>query len=173
MDDTTTGTPRRELLKGAAGLAAGAAAVSVLGGGSVAVAASPGMSMTLDGIGTFPVLAWSWGASSTTSSGGSGGGAGRAAIQDLSVTKYTDAFSPQLLHRLVTGTHVATGRLDVATKDQVEAIELESVLVSSWSTGGSAGEDRLTDNLTLNFAKFTYTVGPNSFRWDITANTGS
>jgi type VI secretion system secreted protein Hcp len=171
MDETTTGTPRRELLKGAAGIAAGAAAISVLGGGSVAAAATPGMSMTLDGIGNFQVLAWSWGASNAIAIGAGGGGStGRASIQDLSVTKYTDPLTPLLLEQLVTGAHVATGRLEVATKDQIETFELDEVFVTSLSTGGSAGEDRQTENMTVAFARFVYTVGPNSFGWDITTN---
>ena len=33
-------------------------------------------------------------------------------------------------------------------------VELEDILVSHVSTGGSHGEDRLTENVTLNFAKF-------------------
>jgi type VI secretion system secreted protein Hcp len=32
-------------------------------------------------------------------------------------------------------------------------ITMEEVLISSVSTGGSGGEDRLTENVTLNFAK--------------------
>jgi hypothetical protein len=48
--------------------------------------------------------------------GGAGGGAVKASIQGLSVTEYTDAFTPLLLQRLVTGTHIATGRLEVATR---------------------------------------------------------
>ena len=173
MDETTTGTPRRELLKGAAGIAAGAAAISVLGGGSIAAAATPGMSMTLDGIGNFQVLAWSWGASNAIAIGAGGGGStGRASIQDLSVTKYTDPLTPLLLRQLVTGAHVATGRLEVATKDQIETLQLDGIFfVTSLSTGGSAGEDRQTENVTVAFSRFVYTVGPNSFGWDTTTNS--
>jgi type VI secretion system secreted protein Hcp len=32
-------------------------------------------------------------------------------------------------------------------------IKMEEVIVTSISTGGSGGEDRLTENVTLNFAK--------------------
>jgi type VI secretion system secreted protein Hcp len=39
-------------------------------------------------------------------------------------------------------------------------ITMKEVLVSSISTGGSGGEDRLTENVTLNFAevKFSYAM---------------
>jgi len=33
-------------------------------------------------------------------------------------------------------------------------------MVTSCSTGGSGGEDRLTENVTLNFAKITYHYQP-------------
>jgi type VI secretion system secreted protein Hcp len=38
-------------------------------------------------------------------------------------------------------------------------LKLEDLLVTSVSTGGSGGEDRLTENISINFAKvhFTYT----------------
>lgn len=42
-----------------------------------------------------PVLAWSWGASNSgTTHMGGGGGAGKANVQDLSLTRSTDAQSP-------------------------------------------------------------------------------
>ncbi|HEX3867907.1 MAG TPA: type VI secretion system tube protein Hcp, partial [Gemmatimonadaceae bacterium] len=39
-------------------------------------------------------------------------------------------------------------------------IELDELIVTSLSEGGSGGEDRLTENVTLNFAKFLYTYTP-------------
>jgi len=61
-------------------------------------------------------------------------------------------------------------------------IKLTEVLVSSVSTGGSGGEDRLTENVTLNFAKVAvdYTgqdekgkakSPAQSMTWDIPGNT--
>ena len=61
-------------------------------------------------------------------------------------------------------------------------IELSDCLVSSYSTGGSGGEDRLTENVTLNFAvvKVDYktqkedgTEGTDkgNFAYDIPANS--
>ena len=37
-------------------------------------------------------------------------------------------------------------------------IKLEEVFITSVSTGGSGGEDRLTENVTLNFAKVTVAI---------------
>ena len=168
-----SGTPRRELLKGAAGIAAGAAAATMLGGSQIAVAADKAaMSMTIDGVGTFEVLAFSWGASQSGSfHTGGGGGAGKASFQDLSITKYVDTTSPVLIRHVATGAHAAGAMLTVAPKSgPVVTYRLEQVLVTSLSTGGSGGEDQLTENLSLNFAGFEYSVGGATFSFDIAAN---
>lgn len=104
------------------------------------------------------LLAWSWGMSqSGTFHAGAGGGAGKANFQDISITKYVDKASPTLMAKIATGDHVAKARLTVrkAGKTPLEyvIIEMEKVMITSYSTGGSGGEDRLTENITLNFAK--------------------
>jgi type VI secretion system secreted protein Hcp len=63
---------------------------------------------------------------------------------------------------------------------QVIKIIMTDVLVTGVSSGGSGGEDRLTDNITLNFSKVEYDYSPTnpdgtagtpiSFAWDISAN---
>ena len=104
------------------------------------------------------VLAWSWGASNsgTTHSGG-GGGAGKVNVQDLSFTKYMDKSTPDLLLSCCNGKHFDSAVLVVrkAGEKPLEYlhITMTEVLVTSVSEGGSGGEDRLTENVTLNFAK--------------------
>lgn len=105
------------------------------------------------------VLAWSWGLSQSGSfHAGAGGGAGKVSVQDISITKYVDASSTALVVAACKGTHIKKAVLTVrkAGDKPLEYIKItmESVLVSSLSTGGSGGEDRLTENLSLNFAKF-------------------
>jgi type VI secretion system secreted protein Hcp len=132
------------------------------------------------------ILAWSWGLSNTgTFHHGSGGGAGKANFQDISVTKYIDAASPDLMLYCANGKHFAKGKLIVrkAGEKPLEylTIDIEKVLVSSYSTGGSGGEERLTENVTLNFAKvkIEYVTQnekgakgtPHAFTWDIGANS--
>jgi type VI secretion system secreted protein Hcp len=129
------------------------------------------MYLILDGIageaqdsvhaGQIDVLAWSWGASqSGTTHMGSGGGSGKASFQDLSVTKYVDISSPALLKHLSIGKHIATGKLIVRkageTPLEYMIYELTDLLITSISTGGSGGEDRLTENISINFAAFSY-----------------
>ena len=111
-----------------------------------------------DKVGDIEILAWSWGLSQSGSfHTGAGGGAGKANIQDLSLTKYFDNASATLMGCCTKGTHMDKATLSVrkaGDKPYVYIkITMEHVLVSSISTGGSGGEDRLTENLSLNFGK--------------------
>jgi type VI secretion system secreted protein Hcp len=113
------------------------------------------------------VLAWSWGVSNSgTTHQGMGGGSGKANVQDLSVTKYVDASSHALLGACTTGEHFTTANLVVrkaAGKDKTIEyikIDMEEVMITSVSTGGSGGEDRLTENVSFNFAEFEYAYTP-------------
>jgi len=108
---------------------------------------------------TMDVLAWSWGMSqSGTTHMGSGGGAGKVNVQDISVTKYIDKASPVLMQFIAKGTHIPKGLLTVRKAGdkplEYVKIEMEDIMITSASTGGSGGEDRLTENVTLNFSKF-------------------
>lgn len=111
------------------------------------------------------VLAWSWGVSqSGTFHMGGGGGSGKASFQDISVTKYVDKASNGLLRACSTGEALPTADLYVrkAGKKPLEyiVIKMKNVLVSSISTGGSGGEDRITENISLNFEEIEYTYTP-------------
>jgi type VI secretion system secreted protein Hcp len=111
------------------------------------------------------ILAWSWGLSNSgTTHQGMGGGSGKANFQDISVTKYVDASSHALLLACATGEHFTKAKLVVrkAGKTPLEyiLIEMEEVLITSVSTGGSGGEDRLTENISLNFAKIKFSYVP-------------
>jgi type VI secretion system secreted protein Hcp len=104
------------------------------------------------------VLAWSWGMSNSGSAHvGGGARAGHVNVQDLSFTKWIDKSSPDLMLACCNGKHFDTATLVVrkAGENPLEylKIELIEVMVTSVSTGGSGGEDRLTENVTLNFAK--------------------
>ena len=104
------------------------------------------------------VLAWSWGISNSGSAQvGGGAGAGKCNVQDLSFTKYLDKASPDLMLACCNGKHFPKATLVVrkAGENPLEylMITLEELLVTSVSTGGSGGEDRLTENVTLNFAQ--------------------
>ncbi|MGH8260104.1 MAG: Hcp family type VI secretion system effector [Steroidobacteraceae bacterium] len=132
------------------------------------------------------ILAWSWGlANSGTFHAGSGGGAGKASFQDISVSKYIDLASPNLMLYCANGKHITKGTITVrkAGENPLEylKITMEKILVSSYSTGGSGGEDRLTESVGLNFAKVKVEYaqqdekggksGTNDFTWNIAENT--
>jgi type VI secretion system secreted protein Hcp len=116
-------------------------------------------------VGEIDVLAWSWGASNSgTTHMGSGGGSGKCNVQDLSFTKFVDSSSAALLQACFTGKHYDTAKLVVrkagGTPLEYIVIDLTEVLVTSVSTGGSGGEDRLTENVSLNFAKVHFAYQP-------------
>lgn len=105
------------------------------------------------------VLAWSWGASqSGTTHVGQGGGAGKANFQDISITKWVDKASPALLQHVGTGKHITEGHIIVRKAGEKPLdylkIKMTDIMVTAYSTGGSGGEDRLTENITLNFREF-------------------
>lgn len=138
--------------------------------------------------GDVDILAWSWGMSqSGTTHMGGGGGAGKANFQDISVTKYVDSASNALMVALAKGSHIDKCVLLVrkAGEGQLRYLEItmEECLVTSLSTGGSGGEDRLTENVTLNFAKVKFAYAPQdgkgavaadkTFAWNIAENAAA
>jgi len=135
--------------------------------------------------GDIDVLAWSWGMSQSGSTHmGAGGGAGKASFQDISFTKYIDSSTNALMTALAKGSHIPEVKLLVRKAGEGQKkyilITMKEVLVTSISTGGSGGEDRLTENVTLNFAevKFDYTAqdakggmgADKTFAWNIAEN---
>lgn len=104
------------------------------------------------------VLAWSWGLSNSgTTHTGSGSGAGKANIQDVSCTKWIDKSSPGLMLAGINGKHFKDAKI-ICRKAGEKPLEyltitMTDVMITSVSTGGSGGEDRLTENLSLNFGK--------------------
>ncbi len=131
------------------------------------------------------VLAWSWGLSNSGNAQvGGGAGAGKVNVQDLSFTKYIDKATCPLMLAASNGKHYKEALLIVrkAGEHPVEyvKIKMEDVLITSVSTGGSGGEDRLTENVSLNFAKVSVDYTPQKqdgsadttipYSWDIAAN---
>jgi len=134
------------------------------------------------------VLAWSWGMSqSGTTHMGPGGGSGKANFQDLSITHYIDKCSPNLMLACANGKHFSEALLTVrkAGEKPLEylKITMTDLIITSVTTGGSGGEDRLTENVSLNFGKFKveYTPqkkdgtgdAPVTVGWDIAGNVKS
>jgi type VI secretion system secreted protein Hcp len=105
-------------------------------------------------------------------------------VQDLSITKYVDKSSPVLMLMVANGKHIVDATLTVrkAGENPIKyiVIKMKEVMVTSLSTGGSGGEDRLTENITLNFGEVEFDYLPQktdgtadtavSFKWDIAGN---
>jgi type VI secretion system secreted protein Hcp len=118
---------------------------------------------------------------------GGGAGAGKVNVQDLSFTKWVDSASPKLALACCAGKHFKDAVLVVrkAGDKPVEylKIKMEVVLISAVSTGGSGGEDRLTENVTLNFSKVSLDYVPQDDKgapgtaipmtWDISTNSNN
>jgi len=101
------------------------------------------------------LLAWSCGLSNsgTTHMGGDAG-QGQANLQDISVTKFLDASSPALLLASASGRYLDEVKIDVikacnGNNYTQYAMTLRDVLITSVSSGGSGGEDRLTEVVSL------------------------
>jgi type VI secretion system secreted protein Hcp len=132
------------------------------------------------------VLAWSWGLSNTGSAHvGGGAGSGKVNVQDVSITKWVDSASPKLVLACCEGSHYSQVLLTVrkaAGKAPLEYVKitLSEVLIAGISTGGSGGEERLTENVTLNFGKFSMDYTPQqddgsagtaiNAAWDVAGN---
>jgi type VI protein secretion system component Hcp len=145
-------------------------ALTAMTGALAAPLASVGTLTIPAPFGSSPVLAWSWGASNSgTTHEGGGGGAGKANIQDLSITRYADGQSPLFFNAVVMGQHQPT----VVLVDGSTTIMLTEVLITSYSTGDSpdAKNTTRTENITFNFAKITYTVNGVTTCFNIAAST--
>ena len=100
------------------------------------------------------VLAWSWGMSNSSSFGATS--VGKTNFQDISITKYIDRSSPVMLTTLATGKVIPKAKLTVLRAGDPPKPYLRlcftGVRLTSLSTGGSGGEDRLTENVSFNYA---------------------
>ena len=95
-----------------------------------------------------------------------------------------DSSSHSLLKHTATGKHIKEALLTVrkAGDKPLEYIKITMTdcLISSISSGGSGGEDRLTESISLNFGEFEYAYTPQKadgsggsvlpFKYNIAAN---
>ena len=115
---------------------------------------------------------------------GGGGGAGKVSVQDIHLTKVVDKSSPELLLACCNGKHVKEALFTVrkAGENPLEylKIKLTDILVSGVQATGT-GDEVLTEQVSLNFAKIQYqyqqqgadgkaTGGPVIMGWDVKGN---
>ncbi|MBN1610131.1 MAG: type VI secretion system tube protein Hcp [Polyangiaceae bacterium] len=135
------------------------------------------------------VLSFSIGATqSATAHHGTGSTAGKANIQDLSITKRVDKSSPLLFGALCKGSHLEEAVLTCEKSSGDKSIPylkitLSNALVSSTSTGASSSDDVVLETVTLNFAKIKKEYTPQGAKgtpegavtqtWDVAKNAES
>lgn len=111
------------------------------------------------------VESWSWGeTNSGTHAAGGGGGAGKVAMQDFHFVMRTNKSSPKLMLACASGQHLkgATLTCRKAGEQQQEylIIKFSDLLISSYQTGGSAGDIVPVDQISFNFSKIEYEYKP-------------
>jgi len=108
--------------------------------------------------GEIEIHSFSWG-EVQPGTAGHGGGAGAAKVQkqDFAFMKQMDKSSPKLMIACATGEHFKNAVLTVrkAGGDQQDylKINMEELIVSSYTTNGGAGEPIPAESVTLNFVK--------------------
>lgn len=107
------------------------------------------------------LLSWSWGESNSGSMAfGGGGGAGKVSMSDFSFSMRNSKASPKLLLACATGKHIAQADLTCrkAGGEQHEYVKIKftDVLISSYQTGGSQGDEIPIESVAFNFAKIEY-----------------
>jgi len=131
------------------------------------------------------VQSWSWGANGSTSAV-MGPGAVRPTIQSLTCTKWVDRATPKIYECLLTGRHIPRcilscvkpiGPAATAKHDQLLVLTMNDCVISNAVTNSRAGEERITENVTLHFSRIQldyYYRDPQghagstiSFKWDV------
>lgn len=127
-----------------------------------------GESEQTDHIDEIDVQSWSWGISQAgTMHTATGGGAGKANVSDLSVMKYLDKASPNLMLFCASGQQfekaTLTCRKAAGTEDRsipYFTIEMEKVIITSVQPSGTGGADQFLETVALNFAQFKIAYSP-------------
>jgi type VI secretion system secreted protein Hcp len=133
------------------------------------------------------IESWSWGETNTGSSArGGGGGAGKVSMNDFHFVMKVNKASPKLMLSCANGQHIKSAILTCrkAGKEQQEYLKIKfsDLLVSSFQTGGSAGDIIPVDQISVNFSKIEYEYYPQKedgtlgskvpVHWDLKQNKG-
>lgn len=128
----------------------------------------PGESTVAEHKGEIDVLSWNFGLTQSASAHVStGAGTGSADVKDLTITKYVDKASPNLIKNCFIGANHKDAILSVmkVTGQGGKSITMVKitmsgpVFISSVHTGETGDNDRFIETVSLNFAtvKFEYT----------------
>jgi type VI secretion system secreted protein Hcp len=104
---------------------------------------------------------WSFGASNPGTFGvGSGGGSGKASIQDFHFTMHPSTATPDLFAHCCTGDHYGSAFVIAKKTGGQKPVHylrffFKDLIISSYQTGGSGGNDSPTDSISFQFAAMT------------------
>lgn len=104
---------------------------------------------------------WSWGESNGGDAAHRGGmGAGKVAMQDFHFTMEVCKATPKLMLACADGQHIKEATLTCrkagGTQQEYLKIKFSDMVVSSYQTGGSRGQVKPIDQISLNFSKIEY-----------------
>jgi type VI secretion system secreted protein Hcp len=107
------------------------------------------------------VESWSWGETQSGTAGhGGGGGAGKVTMQDFHFVMRVNKATPKLMLACASGEHIKkvdlTCRKAGGEQQEYMKISMADVLISSYQTGGSAGDVIPMDQVSLNFSKIEF-----------------
>jgi type VI secretion system secreted protein Hcp len=95
---------------------------------------------------------------------GGGGGTGQANFSDVPIMTFVGKSTPELFLRCATGKHFPKAEINVrkAGDKPMEylKIELEDVLISSYSMNPGSGGELALENWSLDYAKISYSYRP-------------
>src|SRR5262245_66611402 len=98
------------------------------------------------------IESFSWGMNQSGSMGhGGGGGAGKVSVHDISITKFVEKSSCDLMYACASGKHIKEGLITVrkAGEKPLEylKIKLTDILISGIQEAGHGGGDQMTQTV--------------------------
>lgn len=111
--------------------------------------------------GEIQLSSWTWGASNSGTMQFGGGGGGRAQMDNFDFAMRVNKATPKLVQKLFSGEHITkavlTCRKGGKKPQEYLKITFEDIIVASYRTGGSQGDDAIPDeSISLNFAKLNF-----------------
>lgn len=133
------------------------------------------------------VMSFSWGVSNPTSSYGGGLSAGKSQFGDFSFTFRMCTASPKLALSCASGEHIKDAILSCRksgkTPQEYLQFKFYDLLVSSYQTGYSQGQDEAFDSCSMSYGKLEWSYKPQKadgsldaaldFKYDLKTNVAS
>ncbi len=108
---------------------------------------------------TIEIASWSWGANSTAASGRRSAG---VCVSDMSLNKFIDKASTDLIMSVISGELYPEATLTLVSEGgdgrfEYLVVTMREVSVGAFTTGGSSSDDRLIETFSLNFSEADWT----------------